>query len=57
MTKVQIGIQNNATKASRFLNMNVGRVSLVVPRLQIHITFVVRHWQLKSKFANNGKVV
>ncbi len=57
MTKVQMGIQNNATKALRFLNMNVGKVSLVVPQLQIHITFVVRHWQLKSKFANNGKVV
>jgi hypothetical protein len=56
MTKAQMGIQNSATKASRCHNMNVGRVSKVVLLLQIHITFIVGHWQLKSKFASSSKV-
>jgi hypothetical protein len=48
MTKAQMAIQNSVTKASRRHNMNVGRVSLAIPLLQIHITFIVGHWQLKS---------
>jgi hypothetical protein len=56
MTKAQMGIQNSATKASRCHNMNVGRVSKVVLLLQIHITFIVGHWQLKSKFPSSSKV-
>jgi hypothetical protein len=56
MTKAQMGIQNSGTTASRCHNMNVGRVSLVILLLQIHITFIIGHWQLKSKFANSSKV-
>jgi len=56
MTKTQMGIQNSATKASRCDDMNVGGVSLAILLLQIHITFIIGHWQLKSKFANNNKV-
>jgi hypothetical protein len=56
MTKAQMGIQNSATKESRCHNMNVGGVSLAIPLLQIHITFIVGHGQLKSKFASSSKV-
>jgi hypothetical protein len=56
MTKAQMGIQNSATKASRCHNMNVGQVSKVVLLLQIHIIFIVEHWQLKSKFPSSSKV-
>jgi hypothetical protein len=56
MTKAQMGIQNSATKTSRCHSMNVGRVSMVVPLLQIHITFIVGHWQLKSKFASSSNI-
>jgi hypothetical protein len=41
MTKAQMGIQNSF---------------MAIPLFQIHITFVVKHWQLKSKFASNSKV-
>ncbi len=51
-----MGIQNSATKTSRCHSMNVGRVSMVVPLLQIHITFIVGHWQLKSKFASSSNI-
>jgi len=56
MTKAQMGIQNSATKTSRYHNMNVGGVSLAILLLQIHITFIVGYWQLKYKFANSNKV-
>jgi len=56
MTKAQMGIQNSATKASKCHGMNGGGVSMVVLLLQIHITFIVGHWQLKSKFPSNSKV-
>ncbi len=57
MTNAQMGIQNSATKTSRCHSMNVGGVSMVVLLLQIHITFIVGDWQLKSKFAGSNKVV
>jgi hypothetical protein len=41
MTKAQMGIQNSA---------------MAIPLFQIHTAFVVRHWQLKSKFASSSKV-
>jgi len=56
MTKAQMGIQNSGTKTSRCHIMNVEMLSMVVPLLQIHITFTVGHWQLKSKFASSNKV-
>jgi hypothetical protein len=41
MTKAQMGIENSV---------------MAIPLFQIHITFVVRHWQLKSEFASSSKI-